>query len=163
MSCDSRAQWYRRWRNGLSSVCETTDAHQPCQHRSGRRWCPARAGRIDPDGARTPESSAGRPANKNSFGARRSCGTFAAFARSVDPHRDTRLGLDLVDRDETFADLVDREATFTNLADREATFAALVDRLSVLAARLSTEEFRRLIRAMAQARQQRDATSSLHE
>jgi hypothetical protein len=37
----------------------------------------------------------------------------------------------------------------------DATFADLVDRLSVLAARLSTEEFRRLICAMAQARQKR--------
>jgi hypothetical protein len=34
-------------------------------------------------------------------------------------------------------------------------FADLVDWLSVLAARLSTEEFRRLICAMAQARQKR--------
>jgi hypothetical protein len=41
-----------------------------------------------------------------------------------------------------------------NLVDREETFDYLVDRLSVVAARLSNEEFRRLISAMAQARTQ---------
>jgi hypothetical protein len=49
-------------------------------------------------------------------------------------------------------DLIVEEETFAYPVDREETLADLVDRLTILAARLSTEEFRRLICAMAKAR-----------